>query len=297
MLTTPPGDAELDLSVVMPAHNEAGVIQHQLAALAEQHWINGEWEVVVVDNQSSDSTPDIVRAFQSRDCRLRLVNAYHERGINYARNIGIQESRGRSFALCDADDIVGEGWIAAMGDALRSHEFVTGPLELDRLNPRWLADSRGRGDERGLPTFHGLFPTAHGNNMGMQRDVWDRLGRFDEDVDIGADDIEFSMRAEAEQICLSFVPDAVVHYRYRSTPGELWRQGRAYGRARPLVVKRLAERGLPTPPCFAGWRSWLWLLAHMVDLRDKAGRAVWCWVAGNRFGHLEGSVRYRTIFI
>jgi len=291
-----PRERTLDLSVVIPARNEAATIVQQLDALAAQEW-SGSWEVVVVDNGSTDATPDIVTGYGAREPRVRLVRASERAGLNYARNVGIGATLGRAFALCDADDLVAPGWVAAMGDALARSELVTGVLELDRLNPRWLADSRGRGDERGLPTFHEIFPTVHGNNMGMQRDAWERLGRFDEDVLIGSDDVELSMRAWLAGVEARFVPGAVVHYRYRPEPSALWRQGRNYGRSRPLVVRRLRDRGLACPGPFAGWRSWLWLVVHLVDLRTSQGRAAWTWVAGNRIGQLEGSIRYRALFL
>ena len=219
-------------------------------------------------------------------------------GLNFARNAGVAASRGRSFALCDADDLVTPGWLAAMGDALRVHEVVTGPLELDRLNPPWLAASRGRGDERGLPSFQGLFPTVHGNNMGMRRDRFDEVGRFDlDDRVIGVDDVELSLRISQRGLAVHFVPEAVVHYRYRDESRALWRQGRTYGRARPFLVRRLREQGLPAPHRVAGWRSWVWLGVHVPDLRTHEGRAAWVWVAANRVGQLEGSLRYRTLYL
>lgn len=292
----PSQSVELDLSVIIPARNEATTILGQLEALSAQEWC-GTWEVVVVDNGSTDATTAIVEEYSRIDPRMRVVNASDRAGLNYARNTGIEASRGRSFVLCDADDVVTAGWVAAMGDALREHGLVTGPLELDLLNPQWLADSRGRADERGLPSFHGIFPTVHGNNMGMQRGPWAELGRFDEDVLIGSDDVELSMRAWQSGVPVEFVPGAVVHYRYRPEPIALWRQGRNYGRSRPLVVRRLRERGLTCPSRFAGWRSWAWLVAHFPSLRSRDGRAAWVWVAANRVGQVEGSIRYRALFL
>jgi glycosyltransferase involved in cell wall biosynthesis len=285
----------IELSVVIPAHNEEMRIGDQLDALLAQSW-DGEWEIVVVDNRSTDATGAVVADYSARDPRVRLVRAPERAGLNFARNAGIEASRGRSFALCDADDLVAPGWVAAIGTALRTHDVVTGPLELDRLNPPWLAASRGRGDERGLPTFHGLFATVHGNNMGMVRERFDAIGRFDlDDRIIGVDDVELSLRVWTAGLAVHFVPDAVVHYRYRQEPSALWRQGRTYGRARPYLVRRMRAQGLPAPSRVAGWRSWVWLLVHLPDLRTRSGRAVWVWVAGNRVGRLEGSVRYRSL--
>jgi len=290
------GPPPCELTVVIPARNEERTLPAQLDALLAQQW-SGTWEVVVADNGSTDGTADVVHRYRAADRRIRLIDAGSRPGLNACRNAGAAAGRGRSFALCDADDLVGDGWVAAMGEALRHHEFVTGPLELDRLNPEWLAASRGRSEERGLPTFYGVFPFAHGNNLGLRRAVWERLGRFDEDFPNGADDIEFGLRAWRSGVDVHFVPEAMVHYRYRRRPGELWRQGLTYGGSRPLVRRRLKELGAPTPSAVAGWRSWLWLVRHLPGLVSPEGRAAWVWVAGNRVGHVQGSLRHRCLLV
>lgn len=295
MTREPPDDVEL--SVIIPAHNEAALIANQLAALTEQSW-DGSYEILIVDNCSTDATPEIVTAHAAAHPQFRLVSASELPGRNYARNIGIAASRGRSFALTDADDIVGPHWLAAMGDALRDHELVTGPLELDQLNPKALAASRGRRHEWKSPTFSGVFPAAHGNNFGMRRAAYERIGGFDEDPRLlGSEDIEISMRAWMDGIVLFFAPDAVVHYRYRTDPYVLWQQGHRYGKSRPMLVRKLVEARRPRPSRFAGWQSWVWLVVHIPDLRIAERRAAWVWVAGNRLGQLEGSIRYRCLFI
>jgi glycosyltransferase involved in cell wall biosynthesis len=292
-----PPSRPVELSVVIPAHNEANRIGHQLETLVTQEW-DGAWEVIVVDNCSTDDTAAVVAGHARADDRIRLVHAIDRPSLNYARNVGIRASAAPSFALVDADDIVGPRWLASMGSALREHAFVTGPLELDRLNPPELAASRGRDDEWRLPTFCGKFPTAHGNNIGMHRALYERVGGFDDDPRIlGAEDIEMSMRAWLAGADLRFEAGAVVHYRYRTEPRALWQQGRRYGRARPMVARLTRERGLGRPPRFGGWRSWAWLVIHLPDTMHPTRRAAWTWVAGNRIGQLEGSIRYRVLFI
>jgi glycosyltransferase involved in cell wall biosynthesis len=290
-------DAALcELSVVIPARNEERMLPAQLEALLAQQW-SGTWEVVVADNGSTDGTAAVVHRYAQAGIPVRLVRADRRPGVNYCRNAGVSAAQGRSLAFCDADDIVGPTWVAALGEALRHHEFVTGPLELDKLNPRWLSATRGRGDERGLATFYGIFPYPHGNNFGLQRSAWERIGRFDEHFPSAAEDAEFGLRAWRAGMALHFVEDAVVHYRYRGSARDLWRQGTAYGESRPLLRRRLKELGGPAPSPIAGWKSWLWLARHLPSLRSGDGRGAWVWVAANRIGHVRGSLRHRCLFI
>src|SRR5690349_1945599 len=107
----------VDLSIVIAARDAAATLGEQLDALATQVW-DGTWEVLVVDNGSTDATCAIVRAAARQWPGLRLVEATDGVGPAYARNVGSRSATGRSLAFCDADDVVAPGWVAAMGGAL-----------------------------------------------------------------------------------------------------------------------------------------------------------------------------------
>lgn len=289
-----PEDA-VELSIVIPARNEGDQLGEQLAALAAQRWGDRRWEVLVVDNMSTDATVDVARRYADQLPRLRIVTAAARPSLAYARNVDIAAAQADHIAICDADDVVADGWVAAMGRALEQHELVSGVLEVDRLNPKWLADSRGRRDPGASGLFHGHFPIASGGNLGLRRDVWERLGGFAEHVP-GAEDIHFSMEAWRRGVKLHVEPAATLHYRFRDDLGSLWRQGRRYGAGRATVCKELRRAGFSTKR-LAGWRSWLWVLLHVLDVRRREGRMRWAWVAANRIGQLEGSIRTRSLHI
>jgi glycosyltransferase involved in cell wall biosynthesis len=285
----------LDLTVVIPAHDVAATLPAQLDALASQAW-SGAWEVVVVDNRSTDTTARVAREYAERSARVRVVDAPDRAGLCHARTVGVDAARGAAIAICDGDDIVAEGWVQAMGDALGEYDVVTGPLEVDRLNPRWLAETRGRPSPTEASTWFGCFPLVSGGNLGFRRAVWERVGGFD-DAYLGAEDAEWSLRLAQAGIPVHFAPRAVLHYRYRAEADVLWRQGARYGLNRPRLRRRVAAAGFSPPPWFAGWRSWAWLMAHLPGILTPEGRARWSWVAGVRVGHLRGSLRDRTVFL
>jgi GT2 family glycosyltransferase len=241
---------------------------------------------VVVDNGSRDATPTIVRRYAARDGRVRLVDASDRAGVSHTRNVGIAAARAESVAMCDADDVVGSGWVAAMGTALRAHPFVTGPLDVDELNADWVAGVRGRAIETGPGDFHGVFPFAHSCNVGLRKTVVEQCGGFDEELDTG-EDIELSFRLWRAGVPLTYVPDAVVHYRYRTDLRALWDQAVGHARVGPVLEQRVRATGVEVE---AGgeWRRWLWLVRHGGLLASRAGRAHWLSVAGGRVGRLAG---------
>ncbi len=283
------------LSVVIAAHDAAATLEDQLDALCAQDW-ERPWEIVVVDNGSTDATPAIVERAAAHCPRLRLVAATDGRGPAYARNVGARAAAGTLLAFCDADDVVGPGWVAAMGDALAEHDFVCGPVELARLNPSWLVGSRGSTGTDAVAWFEDRFPFASSCNLGIRRDRFDAVSGFDESLHVG-EDIDLSMRLHLEGVRLAFCRGALIHYRYRPTLWSTFDRGVAYGAAGPVIAERWRERG-GTP--VAGRRSargWAWLVRHIMLLRRRDGRARWLWVAGQRIGRIAGSVRVRRLYL
>jgi glycosyltransferase involved in cell wall biosynthesis len=285
----------VDLSVVIPARNEEHRLGAQLDALLSQAW-NGEWEVIVVDNGSTDGTASIVRRYSELSPRVRYVLAGERADQSFAANAGVDAAAGSAVAFCDADDVVGDGWLAAMAAGLADNDVVTGPNELDRLNPPWLASSRGRSITEPVGTFAGVFPCVRGNNYGVRPAVWAKVGPLKEGF-FPVADLEFSLRCWLHGIAIVGLPAAVVHYRYRERPRDLWRQGFAYGSHRPRIARLLRDAGKPRPARFGGWKSWLLLLATVPTSITRAGRARLLWLAGNRLGQVVGSVRYGTMML
>ena len=284
---------EVDLSVVIPMRDAAATVGAQLEALRAQEW-SGSWEVLVADNGSDDESRALVAAVEVADPRFRLIDASGTPGPSAARNAGAARARGVSLAFCDADDIVGDGWLAAVGVALRDATAVTGPLEQHRLNPPWLRDVYGAAGG-GAQDFAGI-PFGPSANLGVRRAAFEDIGGFDESLSVG-EDIELCLRLWAEGHRLEFVPEAVIHYRYRQNLTELFKQAFRYGQAGPMIVRRIERTAAPRPHRLRGLKSWVWLLRRAPQLRRKQVRARWLVVLGMATGRVVGSVRHLTIYL
>ncbi len=285
-------DHELDLSVVIPAHDVEATLPEQLDALATEGW-DGRWEVVVVDNRSSDGTAAVVQRRRAQEPWLRLVHADARCSPNYARTVGVEAAESDAIAFCDGDDVIAPGWVAAMREALHDHPVVTGALDVDTLNPPWLVRTRG-GGATSLRRFHGTFPICATGNFGIHRDVWRSLGELTDRA--AFEDMDISLRIWREGVPVAFEPRAVVQYRYRRTARELWAQGRRYGLGRIALCVTLRDAGLRVPR-LSGWRSWLLTALRLWEVVTPTGRARLAWHLGNRAGQLSGFVKYHTVYV
>ncbi len=237
----------MDLSVIIATHDAADTLGHQLEALVAQDARPLEWEVVVVDNRSTDDPAAIVAEYAATSVPIRLLEAHELTGAGYARNVGAAVAEGRRLAFCDADDVVAPGWVTAIHAAIASEGFVAGALDYEELNPSWARSSRGRVHD-GAPLLDGVVPVASSCNLGVDARLFATHGGFDNTFQ-GAEDAELSVRLWRAGQPAAYAPAAVVHYRLRHDLRSMFRQSRTYGRARAALSTELAA--LPGPPCRA----------------------------------------------
>lgn len=198
--------AQLDISVVIAAFNAQTTLSEQLQALAAQEGVRS-WEVVVADNGSTDGTRALVESLaETFPVDLRVIDASERRGVAHARNRGVAESRGRSIAFCDADDRVGDGWLAAVCSALESYDAVGGELREYRLPFDPNAPSVG---------YEAYRPGGVlGGNMAIRRDVFLRVGGLSEELPrYGGEDSELSLRLRQAGARIGPAPGMVLYFR------------------------------------------------------------------------------------
>jgi GT2 family glycosyltransferase len=285
----------VDVSVVVPVRNGAAELRHQLHALSRQEW-SGSWEVVIVDNGSTDGTREVGESFVSMLPRLRVVDASNGIGHAHAVNCGIAAAGGDAILFVDADDEVAPGYLDAMAGALERHPFVAARLDDDALNEPWCRQSRPAAQAEGLGRPFGFLATAAGCSLGIRRSVIERVGCFDATLPV-CDDIDFCWRAQLEGVELTFVQDAIVRYRYRDTFRGIFEQGLGYGRAGPLLYRRYRGLGMPRRSWRSVGRFWLGSLSRLMLARSKGDFAEVTFLLGYRLGILQGCWRSRVLYL
>lgn len=283
-----------EMSVVMACRNAASVIADQLAALARQE-CDRDWELVVADNGSRDQTAAIVASFTGRLPGLRVVDAGTRPGKSFALEAGTSAASADLLVFVDADDEVAPGFLAAMARGLDEHDVVAARLEDRKLNPEWLTQFKQAA--RGGPvTRYGFLPGAAGCGLGIRRAAYEAVGGVQHDVGV-ADDIDLCWRLHLAGFPLVFVPDAVVHYRYRATLRTIYRQAVGYGEAGPLLYRKYRDVGMPRTSARSVARTWAGTLSLVLRATSKRHRCQAAEAVGLRVGKVRSSVRNRVLYL
>lgn len=279
----------MKVSVIMPCYNAAATIGAQLEALAVQSYPE-PWELVVADNGSRDESRLIVQRYRHRLPCVRWVDASGVRGPAHARNRGIAAARGERLVFCDADDEVAEGWLAAMANALSVHDFVVSRMDDKSLNPAWLCEIWGPPEDALGPLF-GFLPGAAAYGIGFRRELYERVGPFDESLR-RMSDIDYSWRVQLAGFPLVRVQEALVHYRHRPTLSGLFRQAYADGQAQVQLYRKHRVNGMPWPAMGVAVRVWLALVRRVPSVWRRLDRAEWLVDMGVLLGRVRASVRH-----
>lgn len=103
MLHNAKGHIEEELcSVIMPAYNSGKYIAEAIESVIKQRYTN--WELLIVNDCSTDNTEEIIRTYQKQDKRIKLISLKKNQGVANARNTAIKNAKGRYIAFLDADD-------------------------------------------------------------------------------------------------------------------------------------------------------------------------------------------------
>jgi GT2 family glycosyltransferase len=290
------------LSVIIACRNGATTLRETLDGLAAQRW-DKVWEVVLADNGSTDGTIALFETFARAhpELAMRAVEASARPGQQHAMNAGIAAALAPAVAFCDADDVPGKGWLAAMGDALAVHPIAAARMDFARLNVDWVARSRDGFQRDGLERLAFLPSLVHsgGGGLGLRKAVVESIGGFDPEYRYLMD-TEFCIRAQLAGFPIVFVPEAVMHIRGRAELGPMFRQSYNWGKYEMKLVARYRDR----VDFAGGWwphlRAWRRLLRHHLrkGLRPRPEtmlNAAWLRAgAGRLSGQLTGMLRYRV---
>jgi glycosyltransferase involved in cell wall biosynthesis len=221
----------MNITVILCTHNRSQILSAALESTAAQILPDStQWEVLVVDNNSSDQTREVVEQFCRRHPGRFRYLFEGQSGKSYALNSGIRAARGVILAFIDDDVTVESTWLKNLTGSLMSGECAgAGGRILPEKNfspPSWLS-SNGSKERYALAPL-ALFDLGEepcqlteppfGTNMAFRREMFEKYGNFRTDLgprpgsEIRNEDTEFGDRLLAAREKLRYEPKAVVYH-------------------------------------------------------------------------------------
>ncbi len=193
------------LSVVIPTYNRAKYLGRALDSLREQDFPPADFEVVIIDDGSNDNTARLVENYDGLDCRY--FRQEHS-GVSAARNLGIEKSAGEIIVFFDDDARADKDWLANIARIMATENIITGQVKPLANNLwRYFAPHYYQGDE---PT---TSPVLLEGNCAVRREVFQKIGNFDANLDYGHEGEEFIARA-SQEYQIMYYPDVVIFHDY-----------------------------------------------------------------------------------
>jgi len=215
-------------SVVVPVYNNPADLTRCLASLGALDFPEDDFEIIVVDNNSTDNTAAVARAFGASVLQEKDFQSSYA-----ARNRGIRAARGELIAFTDSDCVVDRRWLREIDGAASDESVGCFAGEILSAAPGTLverfSDDIGLLRQRGPLSGWHFKPYAQTANAVYRRRVFDEIGLFDPTMKSGGDAAIAWRMLDKTGYKLKFVPEAIVHHHHRTSVGELWKQFRRYG--------------------------------------------------------------------
>ncbi|MBN2567747.1 glycosyltransferase [Candidatus Woesearchaeota archaeon] len=225
-----------EVSVIVPIRNGERTLARCLASLARQ--THPSYEVIAVDNASTDTTPEIIRRFAAADPRIRY--AYEPRRTRgAARNRGIDETGGRIIAMTDADCIVPTDWLVTLTAPItKGEERIVMGSQVTRQVSCWARITQEENDRHVARLRHGSHIGFFDSKSFAMDGTLMRGLRFDPRFR-ATEDFELFLRFKG-RIPIRFVPEAPVEHLHRTTLAGLARESfeKGYWHMRSLLLHR-----------------------------------------------------------
>lgn len=246
-------------TVAMCTHNHADRLVRTLADLPRIRAPREQWELLIVDNGSTDATASLLsRQTWPSGWNVRVVQEA-KLGLSNARNRAVAEARGEYLIFIDDDETVDPDWLCAFERLIDAHrpDAFGGRIRVlfEDERPRWLADE--------LLGFLGELNHADavqplvaddtpffGGNFGCRRGAFERIGPFDTGLgrkgatNAGGEDVDVYHRLLAAGLKVWWTPEAVIHHRVQAAKLRRgyfldlhYRQGRIVGSRSPKTSR------------------------------------------------------------
>jgi glycosyltransferase involved in cell wall biosynthesis len=255
------------VSVIVPVYNGQATIRELVESLLQVEYPTDRREIIVVDNNSTDQTAEIVRRYP-----VTLLFERHKQSSYAARNRGAGAAKGTFLAFTDADCVVTPQWLFKLlelhhDDTIGIYAGEVKSYSTDTFMEQF-ADVEGVLDQ-GKSMRHPYLPFAVTANLAVRKQQFDAVGQFNASLTSGGD-VDFSWRLQQQTGCrIHYVPDAVVRHRHRASVKTLYQQYRKYGSGAYDLQKLHPEAFPSVSPAERLKKTW-----NLVMGTDRKGQSI-----------------------
>ena len=257
-------------SVVICTYNGARTIRDSLDALSRLKY--PDFEVIVVNDGSTDATESIVKEYA-----VRLIST-ENLGLSNARNLGWQAATGSIVAYLDDDAYPDPDWLSYMAISFASgtHAGIGGP-NIDPAGDGFIADcvANSPGGPVHVLLTDEVAEHIPGCNMAFRRDALEAVGGFDTLFRVAGDDVDICWKMQARGWTLGYSPAAMVWHHSRNSIRTYCKQQRGYGRAEALLEAKWPEKFNSAGHHTFSGRIYGKGFEHMLGVGPRVYHGVW----------------------
>lgn len=237
------------ISVICPVYNDSEGVRKTLMSIREQTYPDDRFEIIVVDNNSTDSTRDTAITLLSSVDNGRVVDEHDKQSSYAARNTGLTHATGEIIALIDAGITVEQSWLADLVDVFdRTGADYVGcnvvlqvPTDKDTLIARYNA-ALGFPIEFYLEEHH----FAGAGCLAVRHKVIEDIGGFDEDL-ISSGDLEFGQRVYRAGYEMHYASDIKMYHPARTSFNAMMKKAKRIGKGQQQLHREHPDSDASRP--------------------------------------------------
>ncbi len=204
------------ISVVICTYNRANLLNDLLQTVCQQTLPPSAYEVIVVDNNSTDETPAVCRSYAERYPNVHIYVELQQ-GLSYARNRGWQEATGTYVAYVDDDCKVTAEWLTVAQAVIEdvAPDVFGGPYLAfyNTPKPAWFKDEYGSHTPYDGPTkIAGPPDELHGGNLFLRRELLAQVGGFNPQLGMVGGQVAYGEETALLRYLCAIMPEILVYY-------------------------------------------------------------------------------------
>jgi len=220
-----------EISIIICTYNRVQYINTCLNSLLQQSYDLNKFEIIVINNNSTDNTEIICKQFQNENPNINFIYKKEiKQGLSYARNTGIEVSTTRLIAFIDDDAIAEKDYVENLIDGFKNYPTYSAiggkvlPIYPNGKEPVWMSNYIQRlvskvDDGEVFIDFKKKYPV--GCNMAFRKEIFSEIGFFNTDLTLRSDDKYIFCKLKNAKMKTIYAPNVIVWHNIESYRLEL----------------------------------------------------------------------------